>query len=39
MAHLTPRCLQELGEVGCERMIERFTFSVRGLLFPVKMQI
>jgi hypothetical protein len=31
MAHLTLRRLQELGVVGCERMIERFACSVRGL--------
>jgi hypothetical protein len=31
VAHLTLRRLQELGIAGCERMIERFACSVRGL--------
>jgi hypothetical protein len=34
MAHLTLRRLQELGVAGCERMIERFACSVRGLSPP-----
>ncbi len=31
MAHLTLRRLQELRVARCERMIERFACSVRGL--------
>jgi hypothetical protein len=31
MAHLALRRLQEFGVIRCERMIERFAVSVRGL--------